>query len=589
MVNVLTSILTEEPPGFIGDRQPLGAKALRLQTAVDLAFLIGLFWIARYWHSARFGLYEDDLTLIPDAFARSFSSLLDFIGNYIATFSGQGRPFSHSFIYLFSWLGWQLDGLRGAYLIGYVLAVLNIMLFFLLVRRASDRALALMAGIGYVLYSADTTQAFLTISFGVQPSITFVLLAAHKYLSGRRLLAYLLAFFPLFIYETPYLLFLAAPLFKQRWDRPLLRELLWHTTILGLMLAGVFLFRYLLGEGRVGNLSPTQVFTVPLLHMLQGPVVSLGTFGLRPLQALQGINLDIAAATVVGFAVFLFMFSRLRVGPPVAMSQLWKIIRSPEARRESPEVLRMLARLAVIGLTLLILAYPLTFTVRAYAISGRDTRVHTAGVAGAAILVACLVYLLLLLAQNRWRLWANVALAAYFALLLGYGFVVQRDYVLAWQYQREFWTELLPLIPDAAPGTVVLVEPSGLKDTRQIGANYWNMARVLNQLYVFPPSDDPPPHVNRLNPGWERDLGSSDGLLALNERTGWTINDVYGSYPSTSVIFIETTGGELARRSAPLILDGQEFPLKPVGPAFLPELQSTLLHEMLIASSSQGK
>ena len=36
------------------------------------------------------------------------------------------------------------------------------------------------------------------------------------------------------------------------------------------------------------------------------------------------------------------------------------------------------------------------------------------------------------------------AVAAVFALVLGFGFVVQRDYQRAWEYQREFWAALIP-------------------------------------------------------------------------------------------------------------------------------------------------
>ena len=46
---------------------------------------------------------------------------------------------------------------------------------------------------------------------------------------------------------------------------------------------------------------------------------------------------------------------------------------------------------------MLILAYPLTFTVRAYAISGRDTRVHLGAVLGAALLWASIWYAALVL------------------------------------------------------------------------------------------------------------------------------------------------------------------------------------------------
>jgi hypothetical protein len=93
-------------------------KDRRWQTVLDLLFLALLFWIARYWHSAHFGLYEDDLTIIPDAFARSISSLSQYIFIYISHLYGHARPLSDSFIYLFSWVGWHLGGLFSVYMIG---------------------------------------------------------------------------------------------------------------------------------------------------------------------------------------------------------------------------------------------------------------------------------------------------------------------------------------------------------------------------------------------------------------------------------------------------------------------------------------
>jgi hypothetical protein len=89
-----------------------------LLVALDLLLLAGLFWVARYWHSRSFGLYEDDLTIIPGAIQMKLGELLKFIGSYIVTFQGQERPLHHSFIRLFSWAGWRLAGLWGMYLVG---------------------------------------------------------------------------------------------------------------------------------------------------------------------------------------------------------------------------------------------------------------------------------------------------------------------------------------------------------------------------------------------------------------------------------------------------------------------------------------
>lgn len=551
----------------------------RLQTVFDILLLMVLFWFVRYWHSRHFGLYEDDLTIIPDAFQRSFDSLLGFIFSYIINLYGHARPLSDSFIYLFSWLGWRLAGLWGPYLIGFAITSINIGLFYWLIRRASNRALALLSGLAFILYAADTTQAFLTHSLGLQPSVLLILLAIHSYLSNRRGLSYVLAFVVLFSYELPFVLFVAAPLFKPAWNKKLFKELLLHMLILGLMLGGIFVLRSYLGESRVAGLTLRELAITPLLHMIQGPLVNLGTYVLRPIQALQAINAEIALAMLVVCILLGAVLWHLEMPPSPGLRNLWRKIRS---RETLPEPINLLGHMAATGLALLILAYPLTFTIRAYAISGRDTRVHAAGAAGAAILVGCAAYFLLLLAQGRWRWLATFMLAFFFALMAGYGFVIQNDYVRAWQLQRQFWSELLPLIPDAGDGTSILVDRAALTDTRQIGANYWNLPRVLIQLYDFPAGMQSVPVIHRLETGWENSLVNSEGHFQANGSTTYSVPDYYGTFEPDQVILIQAEDGRLVRRET-VTLNGRIYPLKPLSGPLLPNLPRGFLYNLLIA------
>lgn len=555
----------------------------RLKAILDLLLLAVLFWIVRYWHSAQFGLYEDDLTIIPDAFARSFSSLAAYVITYIRQMQGHARPLSDSLIYIFSWSGWRIAGLWGPYLIGYLITTINIGLFYWLVRRAANRSYALLAGVAYVLYSADTTQAFLSLSLGFQPSVTLILLAMHAYLSNKRILGYVLAMVVLFSYELPFVLLAAVPLLKKPWNRAWLKGAFWHTGILLLMLAAVYAFRASIGEGRVSNLGLADMLTIPLSHMLQGPFVSLGTFAYRPLQAVQGIDFEMVLVVLLAFAGFALVLSRLPAVLPIEAQKLWQALRDPAARQALPEEVRQVGRMCMAGAAMLVLAYSLTFTVRAYAISGRDTRVHAAGAAGAAILVAGAAMLLIHLAQERrlWRCLVRAAVTLEFALMAGYGFVIQRDYVNAWQYQRQFWTELLPLIPDAGVGTVILVDPAALHDTRQIGANYWNLPRVLYQLYDFPSGISGPPMTHRLEWGWQSSLVGDDGLVQINAATVYSVPGYYGEYDPRSVILIQAENGRLIRAER-IVIDGQEYALKPLAGPVLPDLPHGFLYELMI-------
>jgi len=289
-------------------------RLVRLSWGIPL-LLVCTLWVARYWRSADFGWYEDDWTIAPRAAQMSGGEVLGFVGDYIVHLYGHARPLSDSLIYIFSHLGWKVGGMWGAYWVGFAIEALNALLFYVLLRRlAVDWGLqadrfALIGGLAYVLFAADTTQAFLTHSLGLHPSITLLLLALFFYRKGW--LGYPLAGIILFSYETPFLVFLAAPLLENRPWKDVLRRGLLHALIIGLMLLGVFGLRVAVGEGRVADLSTFQMVQIPLLHMFQGPVVSLGTFALRPIQALVSGQWEVYIAFALALLVLGWIFSRI--------------------------------------------------------------------------------------------------------------------------------------------------------------------------------------------------------------------------------------------------------------------------------------
>jgi hypothetical protein len=552
---------------------------------LDLLILIGLFWVARYWHSPHFGLYEDDLTIIPSAFQYSFSQLMQYIGQYILNLSGHARPLSDSFIYLFSWIGWQAFGLWGTYLIGFLITAVNIALFYWLIFRVAGRPLALLAGFAYVLFSADTTQAFLTHSLGIQPSITLIWLAFHSYISGRKLLAYLLAFIVLFSYELPFLLFLAAPLFLRPWNKSLLKPLIRHALILATMLLAVYLLRMAIGEGRTAGMSLQELLITPILHMLQGPPVSLASYLYRPFLAFRAIDLELALVIVPVFLlIYYYLHQASKELPGIDLRLLARSFKDPAARKQLPQEMNSLGKMFITGASLLVLAYPLTYTVQSMTIlNGRGTRVHTAAVAGAAILIGTILLLtiLLTLSSRFWRILTRVSIAAGIALLTGYGFIIQRDYVNAWQYQRAFWSELLPLIQDAGDYNVILVDPQALKDTRQIGANYWNLPRVLYQLVDFPSDPSISPAVHRLESGWQDRIVNYNNEFDVDASTVYSVPSFYGSYATHDIILIQSEKGQLVRRES-IVIDGVTYRFKPVTAPVLGRLPRGFLYPLLI-------
>ena len=437
-----------------GDRFPL---------AVVVVILILAVWLARFWYSADFGVYEDDPPRVVPAIEGPWSKIFGLIWTIVSGFGGQGRPLCPSFIYAFSYWSGRVAGLQGAYWLGALIVSFNAVLLYSLLKKVTGRQLiALPAALAFTVFPADATQGYLTMSFCGQPSIAIFLVTAHCYFSRWRPLSYLLALGSLVCYETVFPLFLALPLMEEKWDKSLLKRFLWQGMFVGGSLAGMALIRKAVGEGFVSSLTLRSALTRPFEQMAIGPVTSMAMFFYRPWNSLPR-----------EFAAYWQFLVPIFVGLVIVLGLLSS--RWGSAGRQ-PLLGRRLGKLALAGLVLLVMAYPLTFTVDAATIDGRDTRVHLAAAIGGAVLWGCLCAFLLSRSRGSWlRFPAVTVLAMLFTGMFAFGFNIQRDYRLAWEYQRGFWTDVTRSCPDLGRDTVILVEEKGLKEVRQINPWGWDM------------------------------------------------------------------------------------------------------------------
>ncbi len=559
-----------------GKQQPWAAWALLFLLLAVAA------WGTRYWLSPSFGLYEDDLTFIPSAIEADFAGVMEMISGYFSTLDQQGRPLMWSWVVLFAHLGWQVGGLQGMYLLGFSIWLTNMLLFVLLLRRIQGSfLLCAIGGFAYLVFSADTTQAFLFNAFGLQTAVLLFLLSLHLSLSqsALRWLAYPVLALVMLNYETPFLLFLAAPLLTKANGRRLKKRLLTNTSLVAVIFFGIYLLRLAAGDQRASSLGFPEMVLIPLRHMAIGPFVGLGAYFLRPLQVLRGITLEQGLAALAASAAFFLFLLWVRRGayrPGAKLLPLrkgWWSDLPPEARRE--------LRLTLAGVLMLVMAYPLTVILRPYAISGRATRVHLAAVIGAALILASLASLIFRSLRKRGL---RILFLGLLALLLGlnfaFGFVVQRDYQRAWQLQQEFWGDLIPLIQDVQEGIAILVEPAAFQDVLQIGANTWNLPRVLPQLYHFP-EDWAPPRVFRLIDGWQNNIVRLPGYFTLDGSNVYASNRNFGDFVQKQTIFISAGEDGLTRRVEPLPLNGLRE-VKPVGEPILSDFPTRPLYELLM-------
>jgi hypothetical protein len=547
------------------------------------AFFGVLLAFARYWHSSQMGFYEDDYTLVTRAMASTWPQVREFVKSLLVSFGGQGRPLQHSLLYLLSWIAGQAGGLPQAYWLSWAILTLNTVLAYALLRRLFPPLAAIAGGLAYALYGADTTQAFLYHSFGLQQTLTYLLVALLLYVGGHKALSYVIILGSLLSYETAFPVFLAAPLLCSERGKNLAREWVRHAAILVTILVAVLALRIASGEPRIASLGFPELLTVPLVHMVQGPLVSLGTYFYRPIQVFQAFDLEMAGVLAIAFVA---LATALLTARGESRANLGELLGSLQRRSAAGlcDGNRRLLRLFGAGLLMVVLAYPLTFTIRAYALSGRDTRVHLAAVVGAAVIWACATELVGGSATTMRRQRAmKIVLAAYFALMVGFGFVVQRSYVRAWQLQRSFWPQVLRLCPDLSDGTVILVDPSGLEDPRFIYANHWNLPRVLEQVLVFPAEWEAPPRVFRLGAGWEDVLITSEGRFRLDSSSVLAPPSLYQEAEGRQVIFLETKDGALERVGGELEVNGKSLVIRGLPEGATPGYHRGFLYEYLVS------
>jgi len=565
-------------------------------------------WIAHFWYCTSFGFYEDDWGRVPEAMAMTSSELGSFILKSFEPGGSQGRPFHPILIFLFSFIGSKLGGLYIVYWFGYIFLATNAILFYLLLKRVFENyRFALLGSLALCLFPADTTQPFLTHSLGIQPALTMLLTAFHLYISKKENLSYGIIFLSLLCYETGFPVFLTAPLLKQKWDTKSRKELLIHAAVMGVMLISVTIIRSMTGEGRIAKAGLQEILLM-IGNPIVGPITSMAMFVYRPLTTLLTLNRELLVILALCFAIIAWVLSQLKLEQSSYVSALLPEVESKVVHLlKIPKALHNLAKPILLGLTMLILAYPFTIAMLGFSISGRGTRVHTFAAIGGSILFACISSAILNVATTRgWKRLAVLGLTGYFTLLLGFGLIVQQDYKMSWSYQRAFWTDVINLVPDLADGTAIFVEPTGLTDTRQLLflkkeqtgkpdprqiKSLDSLYQVLPQLYKFPDSWKIPPRVYRLPMDWQEKLLSDGDLFQrISVEEGWTRiieGKTLDTVPSSNAILLETKNGRLTRRTDPLILNGKAFLLKKNNSSDLPQLEKRFAYSYLIRKSDE--
>ena len=574
------------------------------QWSRSILLLAIITFIAHYWHYQSLGLYEDDYFLIGHPMSMNMDEFGEFMKWHILNFNvTEGRPFLYIIEFSVGFLGNLIADFKALYLINYAVVLINNTLVYIFLKYLWNQPIFLIAGtLSFALFPADTNHAYLT-QICLQISLTFLFLAFLSYFSHKKLLSYLLIFASLLCYETVFLLFLTAPLFKKQWKRNLLKEIFRHVIILVTMLAIVVIARKLTGEARISELDITTLIWTPIRQMAIGSFVSLSMFFYRPAQTLLNLKGELLIFVPVCFVCFILLLSSLKI----------------ESDRDvlsngSITIASHIKKLAILGLTLLVLSYPLMFTRAATAINGRDSRVHMTGAIGASILVGLFCYWIIDSAKNNaTKNIVNGGLALFFSLLVGFGLTVQQKNQMSWQYQRSFWTDVVHLCPDIVPETIILVDAPNLNQGKHLHSfDEWGVPMTLRQIYKFPQTwerldelpqtNDRPrwyywrkytfyPKVYRLSDRWQ-DLIVNQGKFDFNPKSEafdyflqWEPPRLIDSH---NIILLEEKNGQLVRRSECLTIGDRVFEFKPISKPTVKSLEKGVLYDYLIKPDNEA-
>ncbi len=558
----------------------------RLTTVVTAVALTGIVWLAFFRFSGEFGLYEDDYALVTPPLEWSAAELADGASRHFRHAGAMhGRPLHIPLILTLSYLGNAVGGLQGIYALGWAVVTLNAILFYLLVRRVTGSSAAAAAGaLGFVLFPADTTRAYLTHALGVQPSLTALIAALHLYVSGRRIWSFAAASLCLFLYEVPYLLFLAAPLLRWPWGRGFPRRLMVHAVLVAAMLAAAVGWRAWSAEQRVAGLNWSSAVVHAARNTSIGPWVAWRETVSRCVDGLwrqsAAYPWEVAVAWLLGAAA---LYWSARTAPRAPGGRKGGDPSANQCAEPAGMKKRERVWLAAAGVALLALAYPLTLTLEATETAGRATRVHIAAPVGAGIIAGCLFGPLV--ARPRPGLRRLLAACGVSLLLVagaaGAGLRVQADYREAWQYQRAFWTDVLRLCPDAGAETVIVVDYQNIKGPREASVMGWHILLGLKSLYRLPSEWDPPPVLSNLVWDWRQRFSEGRPLAEYVDWKGFG-SEVSGPYRAANYIWLDVEGGRLRRREGEQTIAGRTFRFLLRGEPVLPDLPRRPLYDYLI-------
>jgi hypothetical protein len=474
-------------------------------TIFPIILLGCLILFSHFLFASDFGLIGDDAWRVvhPYRFPLTIKTVIPTLLKEFSIFL-EGRPLGFFIPQLLVSVFRVFKSLPGIFYLGSSVLILNAALFYAIVFRLSrNRFLSFLSAVIFSVYPADTTQSFLTHIFHIQTALTFLLLAFLSYLHRQKWLAFVFAACVLLDYETPYWLFIVAPLLESDFvfNKTLRKKLLSHSALMVVLFAVYFVIRIFAGENRMdmlvgGSYQGLSFVDLPLntvFVMAIGPFYSLFSFLAGPYDALRHLTITTLVGIGLSLSVFYVILSLFFQQPAQACRVRLTIVKGLVVSSD-PSVIGALKliRLAVI-------AFPFTYVMAIHLqggpiVLGKTTSVHMTSAFPGALLVASLLYIFYYwLSKKGFRTWALLGMAGFLSIIFGYRLWIQQDYRLASLKFSRMAAQVLPQIQDVGPDTLVIVDARPLEDTTYYPAygNTFVFFSMLNNIYALPPEFQP--------------------------------------------------------------------------------------------------
>jgi hypothetical protein len=479
-----------------GERRATGVR----DALIVAAGLSAAIWVAYFQMCSRLGLFQDDVWMYHIVrFTKDhvLREAFDLTRGY----GGEGRPATQVVMVLFTWIGAQLGGLTGLYVLGWILLSIVGVVVYACMRQLFSAHTSFLAAAFFVLFPADAAK-FFAVSYMAWAGTILFWTAALLMLKGRVFLG-ALALASTFLMGEAFILpgFLLPLLLLadgRRELRAAVREAARFIAFYCAVIIPAVVLRLVFAPGRASGALDQFDRWVLVKRVIGsvyfGMVSSLSaTWGrLQELfnhgdsAAWTGVFLVFAAFGLVLWA----LGARERIASDVAQ---------PQAAQPPVRAVHVIA----FGLLAWGASYPLYGLYPARfpptILIGKLSNVHGQAAIGMSALFALLMHTI----ETRWRgapaplLGARLLAGAYLALVSGYFVIVQQRYVEEWHHQLSFWKQLPIAVPDLKADTLIVVEPVGEEITRlEGGSSYdWTLPYLFEFMWHVPSGWPHPPLV----------------------------------------------------------------------------------------------